>query len=86
LVAGWLAVAGRRRDPASLRGGRLVWLSTVALGMLLRVVGGQGTAVAFVFVALGFLGATMLGGRLLVAAIAARRRPNRARPDDLAPL
>jgi hypothetical protein len=49
-----------------------VWLSTVAVGMALRVVSGQGTAVAFVFVALGFLGATMLGWRIVLVVV--RRR------------
>jgi hypothetical protein len=37
--------------------------------MLLRVEFGQGTAVAFVAVALGFLGALMLGGRLIVKTV-----------------
>jgi hypothetical protein len=37
----------------------------VALGMLLRVVGGQGTAVAFIIVALAFLGLFLLGWRLI---------------------
>ena len=40
-------------------------VSTVVVGMSLRVIAGQGTAVAFVGVALGFLGAIMLGWRLL---------------------
>jgi hypothetical protein len=50
----------------------IVWISTVALAMALRVISGQGTAVAFVFVALGFLGVAMLGWRLLIAGV--RRR------------
>src|SRR6185312_13705115 len=41
------------------------WLGTVALGMLLRVVSGQGTAPAFIGVALAFLGLFLLGWRLL---------------------
>jgi hypothetical protein len=41
------------------------WLGTVALGMLLRVVSGQGTAPAFIGVALVFLGLFLLGWRLL---------------------
>jgi hypothetical protein len=52
---------------ASRAGGLVVVTSTVAVGMVLRVVSHQGTAVAFVFVALGFLGAAMLGWRLLLA-------------------
>jgi hypothetical protein len=42
-----------------------VWLACVVLGMVLRVVSGQGTAVPFVGVALAFLGAAMLGWRVL---------------------
>ena len=42
------------------------WLGTVALGMLFRVVSGQGTAPAFIGVALAFLGLFLLGWRLLV--------------------
>ena len=67
LAAAVPAVAGR--------GGR--WLGTVALGMVLRVVAGQGTAVAFIVVALVFLGLFLLGWRLLArlqARLAARRR------------
>ena len=41
------------------------WLGAVVLGMLLRVVSGQGTAAAFIGVALAFLGLFLLGWRLL---------------------
>ena len=41
------------------------WLGAVALGMLFRVVSGQGTAPAFIGVALAFLGLFLLGWRLL---------------------
>jgi hypothetical protein len=69
LTTGWLSLAIVRRDGPSLSGGLVVWIFTVALGMALRVISGQGIALAFVFVALGFLGATMLGWRLLAAAV-----------------
>lgn len=62
--------------------GVLVCVSTVALGMALRVVSGQGTAVAFVLVALGFLGAVMLGWRLLGAYV---QRRSRFRRDLISP-
>ena len=42
------------------------WLGAVALGMVFRVVSGQGTAFAFVLVALAFLGLFMLGWRLAI--------------------
>jgi hypothetical protein len=65
LAVGWCALVVLGRDAVTLRGGAVVVISTVALGMVLRVVSGQGTAAAFIVVALGFFGATMLGWRLL---------------------
>ena len=41
------------------------WLGAAGSGMVLRVVAGQGTAVAFVGVALAFLGLFLLGWRLV---------------------
>jgi FtsH-binding integral membrane protein len=41
------------------------WLGTVVLGMVFRVVSGQGIAPAFIAVALAFLGLFLLGWRLL---------------------
>ncbi|MGI9008751.1 MAG: DUF3054 domain-containing protein [Streptosporangiaceae bacterium] len=67
LAAGEIATRAWRR-PAALGVGLGVWLSTVAVGMVLRVVAGQGTAVAFIAVALAFLGLFLLGWRLLAAA------------------
>lgn len=70
LAAGWVATRAWRRPRAIVPVGAGVWLSTVALGMVLRVVSGQGIAVAFVFVALAFLGLFMLGWRLLAGMFA----------------
>jgi hypothetical protein len=72
LLIGWTWVLARGRRVSSLASGVVVWLATVAVGMLLRVEFGQGTAVAFVAVALGFLGALMLGARLLARVLRAR--------------
>ena len=69
LAIGWGAVAARRLRGPSLCSGAFVCISTVAVGMVLRVVSGQGTAFAFVLVALGFLGLTMLGWRIVAAGI-----------------
>jgi hypothetical protein len=66
MAGGWLALARGRRDGMALSSGLMVWISTVLLGMVFRVVSGQGTAVAFVCVALGFLGLTMVGWRAVV--------------------
>jgi hypothetical protein len=72
LLVGWAGVLVRGRSGSSLASGVVVWLATVTMGMVLRVISGQGTAVAFIAVALGFLGAFMLGARLVVNAL--RRR------------
>jgi Protein of unknown function (DUF3054) len=65
LGAGWAASRAWRRPLALRPAGLAVWLCTVALGMILRVASGQGTAVAFIVVALAFLGLFLLGWRLL---------------------
>lgn len=71
LGVGWLVLTRQRRSITTLAGGVVVWLSTVVVGMILRVVSGQGTAFAFIVVALAFLGLFMLGWR---AAFASARR------------
>jgi hypothetical protein len=63
LLVGWAATRGWRRPVALVRTGLGVWVATVAAGMALRVVSGQGTAFTFVVVALVFLGLFMLGWR-----------------------
>jgi hypothetical protein len=65
LAAGWLVTRAWRRPGAVVPAGTGVWISTVALGMLLRAASGQGVAAAFVVVALAFLGLFMLGWRLV---------------------
>jgi hypothetical protein len=65
LGAGWAAARAWRRPLALRPAGITAWLCTVALGMVLRVVSGQGTATAFIIVALAFLGLFLLGWRLL---------------------
>ena len=74
LAAGWL-VARAWRHPAGVRTGLIVWPVTVAVGMVLRrVVFDDGTATSFVIVATAFLGATLVGWRLVLAGFDARRR------------
>jgi Protein of unknown function (DUF3054) len=65
LAAGWVAFRGWRRPLALRPSGIGIWASTVGIGMALRVAAGQGTAAAFVGVALAFLGLFLLGWRLL---------------------
>jgi hypothetical protein len=77
LALGWLAVRAWRRPAALAPSGVGAWLGAAGLGMALRVVAGQGTAVAFVLVALAFLGLFLLGWRL--AALLTRRPGPRPR-------
>lgn len=70
LLVGWvLVVLARRRWPTTLVEGMPVWTTTVVLGMALRAFTGQGTALPFVIVATLFLGATLLGWRLVARLI-----------------
>lgn len=83
LAVGLLVTRAWRRPAAIVTAGLGAWLGTVAVGMLLRVVAGQGTAVAFIGVAVAFLGLFLLGWRgvAAVAAVAFQR----GRPPSLAP-
>ena len=65
LALGWFAARAWRRPRAVVPAGLLAWIGTVAFGNLLRVWGGQGTAFAFILVALAFLGLFLLGWRLV---------------------
>ena len=72
LAAGEVATRGWRQPLALVPTGVGVWAGTVIGGQLLRVVSGQGTAVAFIVVSVLFLGLFLLGWRL-VARLLARR-------------
>ncbi|MCW2863351.1 MAG: hypothetical protein JWP48_5059 [Actinoallomurus sp.] len=74
LLIGWAAILGRRRSPALVGSGVGIWLVTVAAGMALRVVSGQGTAVTFVIVALVFLGLVMVGWRAVAYGVLEAKR------------
>jgi hypothetical protein len=73
LAAGWAAARAWRRPLAIRPEGLVIWLGTVALGMVVRVISGQGTAAAFIVVALAFLGLFLLGWRLAWGLARARR-------------
>jgi hypothetical protein len=68
LGAGLLATRAWRRPAAVIPAGAGAWLGAAGAGMLLRVVAGQGTAPAFVGVALAFLGLFLVGWRAAAAA------------------
>ena len=65
LAGGWLAARAWRQPFRLWPAGVGAWLGAAALGMVLRVVSGQGTALAFIVVALAFLGLFLFGWRLL---------------------
>ncbi|HYN29173.1 MAG TPA: DUF3054 domain-containing protein [Dermatophilaceae bacterium] len=65
-VAGWaVALLTLGSGPRSLVFGLVVVVATVVIGMLLRVVLGDGTAPSFVVVATTFLTVALLGWRLV---------------------
>jgi len=76
LVVGWALVLVRGRSLPALGSGLVVWPATVVVGMLLRVISGQGTAVSFVVVTVAVLGVFLVGWRALASA---RRRRNGSR-------
>lgn len=76
-LLGWLVTGAWRRPFALVRVGIPVWVLTVAVGMVLRVVSGQGIAFAFVIVASISLGVFLLGWRAIVGPIAKRSARNK---------
>lgn len=73
LLVGWLVTRAWRRPAAIAKTGLPVWAITVALGMVLRALSGQGVAVAFVVVATITLAVMLLGWRG-IARLASRSR------------
>ena len=81
-AAGMAATRFWQRPTAVVPTGLGVWLGTVAVGMILRVLAGQGTAFAFILVALAFLGLFQLGWRVVwqrVAPVRGRARSSARR-------
>jgi FtsH-binding integral membrane protein len=77
LGLGWLSARVWRRPLALSPAGIGAWLGAAILGMLVRVLAGQGTALAFIGVTLAFLGLFLLGWRALWR-LAARHAKARA--------
>ena len=73
LVVGWLATRAWRYPVRVVLPGIPIWLFTVAVGMFLRVLSGQGVEVSFVIVALIVLGVFLLGWRLIAQPFSKRR-------------
>ena len=75
LAVGWVASRPWRDPFRPVRAGVPVWLATVGIGLLLRVVGGQGVQPSFIVVTTVVLGAFLVGWRMLVAPGVHRRSP-----------
>ncbi|WP_298592077.1 DUF3054 domain-containing protein [uncultured Kocuria sp.] len=73
LLLGWLVWRVHRNPFAVWPRGVALWVTTVAVGMGLRLTVGEGTAPSFVLVTLAVLGAFLLGPRALVLALRAAR-------------
>jgi peptidoglycan/LPS O-acetylase OafA/YrhL len=72
-LVGWLVSRAWRQPTAVAPTGVIVWLCTVAVGMLLRKASSAGVAASFVVVAASVTAVLLLGWRA-VAGLAPRRR------------
>ena len=73
LLVGWLVTRAWRAPLAIVRTGIPVWASTVIVGMLLRVVSGQGVQLSFIIVTCIVLAVFLLGWRAIVKLVLRRR-------------
>jgi drug/metabolite transporter (DMT)-like permease len=66
LAGGWIASSRARHEPTALPTGVLLWLTTVAVGLVLRrTIWDRGTRLSFVIVATLVLGALIVGWRAM---------------------
>jgi hypothetical protein len=72
-VVGWLASRAWQRPTAVVPTGVVVWLCTVAVGMLLRKASSAGVAASFVLVAASVTAVLLLGWRAVVVLTLRRR-------------
>jgi hypothetical protein len=72
LAIGELAVRAWRRPLALVPTGLGAWLGAAAVGMVIRVLAGQGTALAFIGVTLAFLALFILGWRVVASIVTTR--------------
>ncbi|MEO6881346.1 MAG: DUF3054 domain-containing protein [Mycobacteriaceae bacterium] len=73
LGVGWWSLRAWRRPTRLWPEAVIIWLITVVVGNLARVLSGQGTALSFVIVTLVVLAAFLLGWRAVFAAVQRRR-------------
>ena len=72
LLVGWSVLRAWRHPARTTPEGVGIWLSTVVVGMALRVLAGQGTAVSFIVVTQVVLGLFLLGRRALLPVLTRR--------------
>lgn len=65
VAVGWVASSSLRLKHEGLPAGALLWLITLVLGLGLRALSGQSTALPFVIVATLVVGAGLLGWRVV---------------------
>lgn len=71
-LAGWLISRGWRHPTALVPTGVTVWVATIVVGMLLRRITSQGTAVSFIVVASLVTALLLLGWRAVAALVVKR--------------
>jgi hypothetical protein len=76
LVVGHLVSLAHRHPFRIVPTGIIIWISTVVIGMLLRLASHQGVKLSFVIVATLFIALFLLGWRV-IATLATRRRGRR---------
>ncbi len=74
LALGLVVTRAWRRPLWLVPAGLGAWLGAAVAGMVIRVLAGQGTATAFIFVTLAFLALFLLGWRVAARAVATMRR------------
>ena len=73
LAIGWLLMRAWRHPRRIVWTGIGIWIATLAGGMLLRVISGQGTAIAFIVVATVALGVVLIGWRAIARLVLRNR-------------
>ncbi|SOJ53094.1 hypothetical protein MSIMFB_00597 [Mycobacterium simulans] len=78
-LVGWLASRAWQRSTAVVPTGLVVWVCTVAVGMLLRKATSAGVAASFIVVAASVTAVLLLGWRAAVGLAGAGMHPRRRR-------
>ena len=73
LIIGWLVVRAWRNPRSIIPTGLGLWIATVACGLLLRLVSGQGVQLSFAIVTTIVLGVFLLGWRAIAALVSRSR-------------